>query len=263
MPNVLDKIVASKWREIAQAKSARSESELHRQIRDAPRPRDFEAALGKKAAMHLIAEIKRASPSAGMLRADFNPLAIAAVYSEHGASAISVLTDAPFFQGSLDHLSSVRGVAKVPVLRKDFIVDPYQILESRAHGADAVLLIAELLTDAQLVQYLNLIHELGMKALVELHDRENLSRVVKSGSRVIGINNRNLRTFGTDLAHTIGLAGEVPKDRILVSESGISFRGDVVRLQAAGVRAILVGETLMRSRDIGAKIDELLGHNKH
>jgi indole-3-glycerol phosphate synthase len=259
MSTVLDKIVASKWREIDHAKSVLAESELPRRLPQAPPVRDFTAALSGTRGIHLIAEIKRASPSAGVLRRDFDPRSIASIYASHGASAISVLTDVPFFQGSLDHLQQVRSAIAVPVLRKDFIVDPYQIIEARVHGADAVLLIAEILSDMQLAQYLKLIRELGMEALVELHDRENLNRVIDSGARVIGINNRNLRTFASDLSHTIDLAEKVPSDRILVSESGIGTRADIVRLQAGGVRAVLVGETLMRAPDIGQKMHELLG----
>lgn len=259
MSTVLDKIVASKRQEIAAAKARRAEPELRRQLRDAPPVRDFAAALAAGGGIKLIAEVKRASPSAGLLRADFDPVAIASIYAAHGASAISVLTDAPFFQGCLDHLTQVRRAVPTAVLRKDFILDSYQIVEARAAGADAVLLIAEILPGEQLAERLQEIRELGMEALVELYDAENLPRVLDSGARVIGINNRNLRTFDTDLAHTINLAGQIPRDRVLVSESGIRSRADVLRLEAAGARAILVGETLMRASDIAEKVDELLG----
>jgi indole-3-glycerol phosphate synthase len=261
MSTVLDKIVASKRQEIAAAKTALPESELRRRLLDAPPVRDFAGALGGESGIKLIAEVKKASPSAGLLRGDFDPVDIATTFETHGASAISVLTDAPFFQGSLENLSLVRGAVSLPVLRKDFILDPYQIIEARVHGADAVLLIAEILPGDQLAERLREIHELGMEALVELYEAENLSRVIKSGARVIGINNRDLRTFDTDLAHTVDLAGRIPSDRVLVSESGIRTRADVCRLEAAGVRAILVGETLMRSPDIGLKVDELLGRS--
>jgi indole-3-glycerol phosphate synthase len=258
MSTVLDKIVTSKRLEIAAAKAALPESALRRRLVDAPPVRDFAGALSDTGGIKLIAEVKKASPSAGVLRADFDPAAIAAAYEAHGTSAISVLTDAPFFQGSLDNLGAVRRTVSLPVLRKDFILDSYQIIEARVHGADAVLLIAEILPGNQLAERLSEIHDLGMEALVELYDAENLPRVIDSGARVIGINNRNLHTFVTDLAHTINLAGRVPPDRVLVSESGIRSRADVLRLQAAGARAILVGETLMRSPDIGQKVDELL-----
>lgn len=259
MSTVLDKIVTSKRQEIAAAKGALSESELRRRLRDAPPVRDFAGALVGKVGIKLIAEVKKASPSAGLLRTDFDPVAIATTFETHGASAISVLTDAPFFQGSLENLALVRRAVSVPVLRKDFILDSYQIVEARVHGADAVLLIAEVLPDNQLGERLREIHELGMEALVELYDAENLPRVIESGARVIGINNRNLRTFVTDLAHTINLAAQIPSDRVLVSESGVGNRADVIRLQVSGARAILVGETLMRSPDIGKRVDELLG----
>jgi indole-3-glycerol phosphate synthase len=258
MSTVLDKIVASKRQEVAQSKSAVPESELRRRVLDAPPVRDLARALDTGSDMHVIAEIKRASPSAGLLRSDFDPVAIAAIYEAHGASAISVLTDAPFFQGSLAHLSAARAAVELPVLRKDFVLDTYQIVEARAAGADAVLLIAEILPGAELGERLHDSRSLGMEPLVELHDADNLVRVIESGARIIGINNRNLRTFATDLSHTIDLAREVPPDRILVSESGIGTRSHVQQLLTAGVRAILVGENLMRARDIGGKLDELL-----
>ncbi len=261
MSTVLDKIVAGKRQEVAQAKAATPEYELKRQAAGAPPVRDFAAALGSGGVIKLIAEVKRASPSAGLLRADFDPVAIAKTYAEHGASAISVLTDGPHFQGSLDHLNQIRRAVALPVLRKDFVIDPYQVVEARAHGADAVLLIAEILTVAELQVLLDATHGLGMEALVELYDAENLPKVVSSGARLLGINNRNLRTFVTELSHTIELVPKIPSDRILVSESGIRNRSDVLRLQAAGARAILVGETLMRATDIGQKVDELLGRD--
>lgn len=259
MSTVLDEIVTSKRQEIAATKAALPESELRRRLRDAPPVRDFVGALTSTGGIKVIAEVKKASPSAGLLRADFDPVAIAVTYETHGASAISVLTDVPFFQGCLDDLAQVRRAVSLPVLRKDFILDPYQAIESRIHGADAVLLIAEILPCNQLMDRLREIHELGMEALVELYDAENLSRVIASGARVIGINNRSLRTFVTDLAHTINLAGQIPSDRVLVSESGVRSRADVLLLQDAGARAILVGEALMRSPDIGHKLDELFG----
>jgi indole-3-glycerol phosphate synthase len=192
------------------------------------------------------------------LRDPFDPVAVARTYEAHGARAISVLTDTPFFQGSLDHLRAVRAAVSLPVLRKDFLIDPYQIFEARAAGADAVLLIAEVLDDERLAMLLALSRQLGMEALVELYEAENLPRVVDAGAKVVGINNRDLRSFTTDVEHTLRLRDCVPPDRILVSESGIKTRGDVVRLQQAGVDAILVGETLMRSTDIAASIRVLL-----
>ncbi len=259
MPTVLDTIVASKREEVAAAKTRLPDYALRRLLADAPAVRDFAGALAAPGGIKLIAEVKRASPSAGLIRGDFDPVAIASTYARHGAAAISVLTDAPFFQGSLEHLADVRRSVALPVLRKEFVIDDYQIVEARVRGADAVLLIAEILPGDELAGRLRAVHSLGMEALVELYDAENLPRVLACGARVIGVNNRDLRTFVTDLQHTIDLAQRIPRDRILVSESGIQSRADVVRLEAAGARAILVGETLMRSADIGRKVHELLG----
>jgi indole-3-glycerol phosphate synthase len=259
MSTILDQIVASKRKEIAAARARVPEAALERQAADAPSVRDFRAALDKSGEVRIIAEIKRASPSAGVLRADFDPVAIARAYDQHGAAAISVLTDGPFFQGSLDHLRAVRAAVSLPVLRKDFLLDRYQVLEARCAGADAVLLIAEILDDATLQDLLGETYRLGMYALVEFYDAVHLPRVLASGARVIGINNRDLRTFATRLEHTLDLAAQVPADRCLVSESGIRTNADVERLQSAGVRAVLVGESLMRSTDIGSQLDALQG----
>jgi len=211
----------------------------------------------REGAMNVIAEVKKASPSAGVLRANFDAVSLAQTYAQNGAAAVSVLTDMPFFQGSLEDLAAVRAAVPVPLLRKDFILDRYQLLEARLQGADAVLLIAEILTDVELRYLLREAHQLGMHALVELYDADNLQRVVDSGARLIGINNRDLRSFVTRLEHTLELAGRVPRDRCLVSESGIRTRADVERLRAAGARAILVGETLLRSADVAATLREL------
>jgi len=203
--------------------------------------------------------VKKASPSAGLLRVDFDAVAIARVYEQHGAACISVLTDAPFFQGQLGYLSAIRGAVSSPLLRKDFILDRYQLLEARLAGADAVLLIAEILDGPELPRLLREAAALELHALVEFYETANLSRVLDSGARLIGVNNRNLRDFTTRLEHTLELAPRIPSDRCLVSESGIRTRDDVMRLQAAGVRAVLVGETLMRAANIGRKLDELRG----
>lgn len=259
MSTILDRIVASKHREIAQAREAVPARELERRLADAPPVRDFRAALDRPGTVQVIAEVKKASPSAGVIRADFDPVAIARTYAEHGAACISVLTDAPFFQGELGYLAAIRAAVAPPLLRKDFILDRYQVLEARAAGADAVLLIAEILPGPELPGLLHDIQALGMEALVELYDAENLPRVLTSGAGLIGINNRDLRSFVTRLEHTLDLAAQVPADRCLVSESGIKSRADVLRLQAAGVRAILVGETLMRAGDIGKMLEELCG----
>ena len=262
MPSVLDEIVAAKRREIALAKAATPEPALRERLSDAPAVRDFFAAVASPGPIRLIAEVKKASPSKGVIRADFDPVRIAEVYRAHGAACVSVLTDAPYFQGSLDYLRRVRAAIDLPVLRKDFIVDPYQVVEARAAGADAVLLIAECLDDVSLTTLHDLIVALGMTPLVELYEPANLPRVVAVGARLIGINNRDLRSFKTDLNHTLELGRQIPENRVVVGESGIRTREDVLRLQAAGVGAMLVGETLMASPDIGAAVDRLLGKER-
>jgi indole-3-glycerol phosphate synthase len=259
MATILDMIVASKRYEIEENRARAPARELERRLDQAPPVRDFRAALETPGTVQVIAEVKKASPSAGVLRADFDPVAIARTYVRHGAAALSVLTDAPFFQGRLSYLTKVRAEVDRPLLRKDFILDAYQLLEARAAGADAVLLIAEILSDADMAGLLKAARELGMQALVEFHDTKNLGRALDSGAGLIGINNRNLRTFETRLEHSLELAGRCPADRCLVSESGIHCREDVLRLGEAGFRAVLVGETLMRAPDMGAKLNELRG----
>ncbi|MGD9720065.1 MAG: indole-3-glycerol phosphate synthase TrpC [Pirellulales bacterium] len=259
MTSVLDKIVATKWAEIAAARQARPEGALREAAAAAPPVRNFFAQLAAGGPIRLIAEVKKASPSAGLIRADFQPVEIAQTYERHGASCISVLTDEPYFQGKLDDLRAVRAAVGLPVLRKDFILDRYQLYEARAAGADAVLLIAECLDDCNLRALHNEAVALGMTPLVELYDPANLQRVFDAGATLIGVNNRDLRSFQTDLEHTLRLRNRVPDQCVLVSESGIRTRADVERLQAAGVDAILVGETLMASADIGAAVDALLG----
>jgi len=258
MTSVLDKIVATKWSEIADAKAARPVSELHKAIELAPPVRNFFEALAAPGPIRLIAEVKKASPSKGLIRADFHPVEIGHIYEAHGASCLSVLTDEQYFQGHLDYLRQVRAAVSLPVLRKDFILDSYQVLEARAAGADAVLLIAECLDDCNLRKLHNEIVALGMTPLVEIYDAENLQRVFDAGATLIGVNNRDLRTFEVDLDHTLRLRNRIPDECVLVSESGIRNHADVARLTAAGVDAILVGETLMASPDIGAAVDALL-----
>ena len=259
MTNLLDKIVATKRKEIAAAKAARGETQLRQAAEAAPPPRDFFQPLATGGPIQLIAEVKKASPSAGLSRADFQPVEIARAYEQHGATCLSVLTDGPYFQGSLDDLRNVRQAVGLPVLRKDFILDSYQLYEARAAGADAVLLIAECLDDCNLRKLHNEAVALGMTPLVELYEPENLQRVLDAGATLIGVNNRDLRTFETDLQHTLRLRERIPQECVLVSESGIRTRADVERLAAAGVDAILVGESLMASPNIGAAVDTLLG----
>lgn len=259
MASILDKIVATKHREIAEAKSRVSEKELERQAAGMPATRDFTAALRRAGEMRVIAEVKKASPSAGIIRADFDPVAIGRTYASHGAAAISVLTDEPYFQGRLAYLTAVREAVHCPVLRKDFILERYQLIQARLAGADAALLIAEILPDNRLAELQAEATALGLHTLVELHDADQLPRVLDSGARVIGINNRDLRSFTTRLEHTLDLVPSIPKNHIIVSESGIKSNADVKRLAAAGVHAVLVGESLMRSPDIGAALDSLRG----
>jgi indole-3-glycerol phosphate synthase len=257
--SILDRIVETKRREIAEAKARVPTERLRESLASAPKVRDFFAPLAAPGHVKLIAEVKKASPSKGVLRADFRPVEIARTYEAHGASCLSVLTDEQYFQGSLAILREVRAAVGIPVLRKDFILDSYQLLEARAAGADAVLLIAECLDDCNLRMLHNEALDLGLTPLVELYEPANLPRVLEAGATLIGVNNRDLRTFHTDLEHTLRLREQVPGDCVLVAESGIRAPADVERLAAAGVQAMLVGESLMVQEDIGRAVDHLLG----
>jgi indole-3-glycerol phosphate synthase len=257
MPTILDQIVETKRHEIEAAERTVPAGELERRVEGLPPTRNFTRAIRRPGWITVIAEVKKASPSAGVIRADFDPVAIARTYERHGAAAISVLTDAGYFQGSLAYLTAVREAVACPVLRKDFILDRYQLLEARAAGADAVLLIAECLPGDRLATLHRQAVELGLHTLIELHDAEELPRVLDSGGPVIGINNRDLRTFTTRLEHTLELLPKIPADRTVVSESGITSHADLVRLGSAGARAVLVGESLMRAPDIGTALDAL------
>ncbi|MFM9964713.1 MAG: indole-3-glycerol phosphate synthase TrpC [Planctomycetaceae bacterium] len=262
VPNVLDDIVADKLTEIAAAKQRVSVESLASRLASAAPPRDFVAALQSSAeriGVGMIAEVKKASPSAGLIRADFDPVAIAKTYEANGAACISCLTDEKYFQGRLEYLTAIKQAVSLPVLRKDFIVDRYQVLEARAAGADAILLIAECLDDCHLRDLYFYASELGMECLIELYEPDNLDRVLKLQPPLVGVNNRNLKTMITDFDQTIRLAPRIAAQSLLVAESGIRTRADVERLVAAGCRAILVGESLMRSADIGASVRELLG----
>ncbi|TWT30367.1 Indole-3-glycerol phosphate synthase [Posidoniimonas corsicana] len=258
MPTILDKIVATKRDEIARAKVDRPADRLRAAIADAPPVRDFFAALAAPGPIKLIAEVKKASPSAGLIRDDFDPVSIAKTYEAHGAACLSVLTDQQYFQGSLDYLRDVREAVGLPCLRKDFILDEHQLLEARAVGADAALLIAECLTPDELRRLHDAALELGLTPLVELYDPENMKSVVAAGAKLIGVNNRNLHTFEVDLQHTVRMREQAPADCVLVGESGIRTNDDVRLLSTAGVDAILVGESLTREPDIGAAVDRLL-----
>lgn len=255
---ILNRIIETKKREVSRLKSRTPLPELERMARDLPPPRDFRGALGGRDCA-IIAEIKRSSPSKGRLREDFDPEAFARIYEAAGAAAISVLTDRDFFEGDGRYLEAVRKAASLPLLRKDFIIDPCQILETKILGGDALLLIAGLFDEKPLREFIDLARSLGLAALVEVHTGEEAERAVAAGADIIGINNRDLRTFRTDLRTSLSIAPRVPEDRIAVSESGIETRADIERLAGAGIRCFLIGEALMRAADPGKKIRELLG----
>jgi indole-3-glycerol phosphate synthase len=256
---ILDDIVVSKRAELATALKQRSIETLEPKAAAMPPAQDFRSALVGSDSIRLIAEIKKASPSAHVIRAEFDPVAVAQAYEAHGAACLSVLTDTPYFQGHLADLTRVRAAVSIPILQKDFLIDEYQVVEARSAGADAILLIAEILDDGTLRRLLDRARQLGMAALVEFHDAANLPRVLAAGADLVGINNRDLRHFTIDIEHTLRLRDRIPPEIVVVSESGIRTRADVERLEAAGISAILVGESLMRSQDIGLAVDELLG----
>ena len=262
MADILDKIVAVKREEIAAAKKKVPLEAMRADAESRVLTRGFEDALRRKIAAGraaVIAEVKKASPSKGVLRPDFIPADIAQSYAEHGAACLSVLTDRQFFQGQPDYLKQARASCDLPVLRKDFLVDPYQVYESRAMGADCILLIAACLDDAQMAELESIARSLDMAVLVEVHDGAELQRALKLRTPLVGINNRNLRTFEVSLDTTLGLLAEVPKDKLLVTESGILTAADVRRMREAGVHAFLVGEAFMRADEPGEALAALFG----
>ena len=267
MSDILQEIMASKRVEVRERQAAVPLEELRRRAADSPRPRNFFAAVTtpNNKPLNLIAEVKKASPSAGIIRDDFDPVAIARIYEASGADAISCLTDEKYFQGKLEYIAQIKEAVKLPVLRKDFIIDPYQVYEARAAGADAILLIAECLDMSQLSDMQILATELNMTCLLEVHDLENLIRVrdhligfPHKRYSLLGINNRDLRTFKTDLGTSTRMAELVEDQTVLVSESGIRTHGDIQRLAKAGIAAVLVGETLLRAKDIGKQTRDLM-----
>ncbi len=260
MSDILNKIVATKREEIALALKKTPLAVMREDAESRLLTRDFEGALRRKIAAGLpavIAEVKKASPSKGVIRADFIPADIAQSYAEHGAACLSVLTDRQYFQGSPDYLKQARASCDLPVLRKDFMVDPYQVYEARAMGADCILLIAACLDDAQMAELEAIAHGLNMAVLVEVHDRAELERALKLKTPLVGINNRDLRSFEVSLDTTLGMLADVPADRLLVTESGILKREDVRLMREHGVNAFLVGEAFMRQPEPGAALAEL------
>ena len=260
--DILKKILARKAEELAVLAAAEPLFALEKRARAASPARDFAGALraritvGKPA---VIAEVKKASPSKGLLRANFDPAAIAASYEKHGAACLSVLTDRDFFQGCADDLKTARAACGLPVLRKDFMIDPYQIYEARALGADCILLIAAALDDVRMRELESVAHSLGMAVLVEVHDGDELDRALALTTPLLGINNRNLRTFETRLETTLGLLERIPHGRMVITESGILAPQDVVRMRAQNVNGFLVGEAFMRADDPGAELARLFG----
>ncbi len=255
---ILDRIVAAKRQEVASLKEATPLAHLKGAIADLPPVRDFRGAISNSDCS-IIAEVKRSSPSKGRIREHFDPVQIAAIYQANGARAVSVLTDEPFFEGKGRYLSEIKKVIDLPLLRKDFIIDPYQIYETRFLGGDALLLIAALLEEGALREYIQVAETLGLAPLVEVHTKAELTKALAAGADIIGINNRDLKTFSTDIQTTLELIPLIPSDRTVVTESGIATRGDIEQLMKAGIHCFLIGETLMRAEDIGGKLRELLG----
>jgi indole-3-glycerol phosphate synthase len=258
--SILNTIISQKRERLSHAKAITSITRLRTAIKDIPLPFDFVQALKRRdGQIRLIAEVKKASPSRGLIRQDFNHKAIAAVYKEKKVAAISVLTEEDFFQGRLEFLADIKTISLLPVLRKDFMFDEYQIYEARATQADAILLIAAILDEKQADEYLHIAKELGMAVLFEVHDHRELEMALRINAPVVGINNRNLKTLQIDMNTTLELKKEIPADRIIVSESGIKTRDDVLKLEQAGIDAMLIGTSFMEAADIGRKIEELRG----
>jgi len=261
---ILDQIVSNKKHELTTLKTNTPINVLKAKLKELPASRDFKKALllpsphGQTKPVKIIAEVKQASPSRGIIRYDFDPVKIAQIYQESGAVAISVVTDKKYFQGDLEHLTHIKDSTAIPILNKDFIIDEYQLYQARVYGADAVLLIAAILTDDKLRDYLSLSYQLGLNALVEVHTLDELQRALATDAEILGINNRNLKNFQVSTDTTIELAQHIPQNKIKVSESGIANREMILNLQRAGIDAFLIGEALIKERDIGKKLRELI-----
>ena len=255
---ILDDIVEYKKGELQKSLELLPLTELQNRLNDQKPPLDFYTSANADSYPKVISEIKKASPSRGVICENFEPVKIAKSYEANGAAAISVLTDEKFFQGSLDYLSRIREVVNIPLLRKDFTIDPYQIFEARAHGADVVLLIAAILEKEMIKEYLEVVGSLKMNAIVEIHNHEELEKVIDTGCKIIGINNRNLKTFEVDLSTTVELIKYIPEDILVISESGISNPGDIKMLRNLGVNTFLIGESFMKSDDPGGMLSNYI-----
>ena len=255
---ILSRIIEEKRKEVDEAKRVRPGADLIKDIKSLSVKSSFRKNISRPHHINLIAEIKKASPSKGILRGDFNPVKIAVTYQANGASAISVLTDERFFEGKLEYIPKVRANISIPVLRKDFFIDEYQIYETVASGAEAILLIPEILSIAELTKFYNLASELGLDCLVEVHNEEDIEKALAIGAAIIGINNRDLHTFKVDLAVTQRLIRLIPQNKVIVSESGIKSYEDIMFLKSLGINAVLIGEAFMEADDIGAKMKEMM-----
>jgi len=257
---ILDKIVKSKQKELNESKIKRNINILQDIVNKQSDVLNFKDSLKKQSTsdIRIIAEVKKASPSKGIIREDFDPITIAKQYDANNAAAISVLTETEFFMGKLEFLKEIKNTVNIPVLRKDFLFDPYQIYEARANGADAVLLIAAILEKSLLEELLSVVKELSMSALVEVHTKNELEKVLQTNAEIIGINNRNLKTFNTDIQTSINLIADIPNSKIIVTESGIKTKEDILKLSEAGVDAFLIGETFMRDENPGEMLNKFI-----
>lgn len=255
---ILSRIIEDKARVVEEARRARPQEDLIREIKNLSVKSQFKKNVSRPHHINLIAEIKKASPSKGILRGDFNPVKIAITYQANGASAISVLTDERFFEGKLEHIKKVRGNVSIPILRKDFFIDEYQIYETVEAGAEAILLICEILSIAELTKFYNLAIELGLDCLVEVHNEEDIEKALAVNAAIIGINNRDLHTFKVDLGVTQRLIRLIPQNKVIVSESGIKRYEDIMFLKSLGVNAVLIGEAFMEADDIASKMREMM-----